>query len=162
MEEAGVPDMLNLTTSTHPRVSVLPLPSQESCVRVVVANAAVARFFELSHEGDLRETVSLRNPGNPQPAVQSMAPVDESPFDRAQKRAHYFEDGFALDLCRRLAGLCEDGSGTRLYLLAEEAFMAQMRAHMDAFTHGHVVREIAGDYVGHAASFIRQLLPRRL
>lgn len=141
-------------------------------VRILVANAARARFFSVdSPTGELHE---LRTETNPEARMREEDLV-------ADKRGRYRDSGegrsaldmvtdpkdvaiqrFARELVQELDRERTQGEMNRLYVVAAPAFLGELRKHLSAPLKTLIAEEIPKDFSSLDSRELRKHLPKRL
>jgi protein required for attachment to host cells len=142
-------------------------------VWVVVADAGRARLFGCKHANDtLRELEDLLNPeqrlqahksdaDRSGHAVRGTAPGGQS-FEPRQTRAESNAQQFARTIAQHLEEAHQQGRVGRIYLIAEAAFLGQLRPQLSPMVRTLVQEEIASDLTRHPLTAIREVLPKHL
>lgn len=147
-------------------------------VQVVVANAAMARFFTVEsptgelieleqennpearmHEGDLMDDKRgrLYDRGSQGESLVSRSGVDETTDPKEVKI-----ESFARELAERLDKERTQGKVERIYLAASPSFLGELRKHMSNQLKPLIVEEIAKDFTGKNTRELRKHLPEYL
>jgi protein required for attachment to host cells len=143
-----------------------------STIWTVVADASRARIFQGGEPGNaLREIITLAHPESrlhegDLVSDRSGHDMDSTTGGHGVGRGHEHKDDeanhFAKEVCQRLEQGQNEGSYSKLYVIAAPAFLGLLRQHMAKPVQGLISDEIAKELTTADDAQIREHLPEHM